>query len=156
MSIPSLKIRNFQAGDFECLYQMDQICFAKGIAFSREELAFYLNHRTGIARIAEQSGVMTGFILAEIERRSIGHMITLDVAPEYRRSGIGKSLMHSMHREFETRGIAISILEVAVENKNAQALYKKLGYQQIDTLVGYYRGKEDAYRMAAGISSGRE
>jgi [ribosomal protein S18]-alanine N-acetyltransferase len=155
MSIPALKIRNFQVEDFECLYQMDQICFAKGIAFSREELAFYLNHRPGIARIAEQSGVMAGFILAEIERGSFGHLITLDVAPEYRRSGVGRSLMRSMHREFETRGIAISILEVAVENKNAQSLYKKLGYQQVETLVGYYRGREDAYRMAAGINSCR-
>jgi [ribosomal protein S18]-alanine N-acetyltransferase len=156
MSIPSLKIRNFHAADFECLYRMDHICFAKGIAFSREELAFYLSHRRGIARIAEQSGVMVGFILAEIERRSIGHMITLDVAPEYRRRGIGETLMQSMHREFERRDIGVSILEVAVENKSAQALYKKLGYQQTETLFGYYRGKDDAYRMAAGMNKARE
>ena len=156
MSTPSLKIRSFHAADFECLYQMDHVCFAKGIAFSREELAFYLSHRQGIVRIAEQSGVIAGFILAGIERPSIGHMITLDVAPEYRRTGIGETLMQSMHREFEGRRIAVSILEVAVENKSAQALYKKLGYHQIETLVGYYRGKEDAYRMAAEINSSRE
>jgi len=132
---------------------MDRLCFPEGIAFSRKELAFYLTRRRGIARIAEQSGCMAGFALAQIERHSIGHMITLDVSPEFRRIGIGRMLLQSVHDEFAKSGIAISILEVAVENKEAQSLYEKLGYQPIETLVGYYRGREDAYRMSAPILS---
>jgi ribosomal-protein-alanine N-acetyltransferase len=102
------------------------------------------------------SGIMIGFILALFQRGSLGHLITLDVDPEYRRTGIGIALMKDMHCELGKRGIAISILEVAVKNTAAQTLYKKLGYRKIETLVGYYRGKEDAFRLAASIHSGNQ
>ncbi len=150
-NISMLKIRNFHVGDFEFLYRMDHICFEPGIAFSRGELALYLNHRHAIARIAELSGAIAGFILVRIERRSIAHMITLDVLPQYRRMGIGTALMEDAHGELARRRIATAILEVAVENVGAQLLYKNLGYREGALLTGYYRGREDAYRMEAKI-----
>jgi len=96
---------------------------------------------------AEQSGRIAGCVLAQVEGLLRAHEITLDVASECRRSGIGTKLMSEVHREFGKRKIGTSILEVGVGNKAAQRLYRKLGYQEINTLKGYYRGCEDAYRM---------
>ena len=53
MSKLPTRIRKFQAGDFEALLQIDQICFPADIAFSRGELVFCLRHPKSIAWIAE-------------------------------------------------------------------------------------------------------
>jgi ribosomal protein S18 acetylase RimI-like enzyme len=55
--------------------------------------------------------------------------------------------MRAFHKAIGKQGIGISILEVGVGNIPAQRLYEKLGYERIEMLEGYYRGREDAYRM---------
>jgi ribosomal protein S18 acetylase RimI-like enzyme len=43
--------------------------------------------------------------------------------------------------------ISTAILEVSVRNLPAKHLYEKLKYQYLETLFGYYNGREDAHRM---------
>lgn len=147
MSKLPTRIRKFQAGDFEALLQIDQICFPADIAFSRGELVFCLRHPKSIAWIAEGAGGILGFAIARAESRSSAHILTLDVIPEARQQSIGTSLMNKLHLELKKQKIGLSILEVEVQNLPAQHLYEKLHYQYLETLVGYYRGREDAYRM---------
>jgi len=45
------------------------------------------------------------------------------------------------------QGVAAAILEVSTRNIPARRLYEKLDYQYLETLAGYYLGREDAYRM---------
>ena len=149
----ALRIRVYQPDDFESLYQIDQICFADGIAFSRKELTHYLNHPQCIVRIADSPGAILGFVLARIESSIHAHVLTLDVIPESRQHRIGTSLMKALHTELEKQGICASVLEVGVGNIAAQYLYQKLQYQHLSTIPGYYHGKEDAYRMARLVRS---
>jgi ribosomal-protein-alanine N-acetyltransferase len=142
------KIRNIRAEDFEALYEIDRICFPVDIAFSRAELLFNLNHARSIARVAYGPGRILGFVLARLETPSRAHILTLDVAPEVRKRGIGTSLMNSLHGELRRRGMDAAILEVGVRNVPAQRLYEKLQYQYLGAIPGYYHGGEDAYRMA--------
>jgi ribosomal-protein-alanine N-acetyltransferase len=154
MSEPPLRIRNFRAGDLETLYQIDRICFPEDIAFSRTELAFYLNHSQSIARVANEPGRILGFVLAHIENSSYAHVLTLDVVPEARRRKIGTALMETLHSKLKMKGIGAAILEVGIGNIPAQRLYERLHYQYLATLRGYYHGKDDAYRMARVVCSG--
>jgi len=147
MSNQPLRIRNFQDGDLEALYRIDQACFPADIAFSRGEFLFYLSHPKSIARVAEGPGGILGFVLARIEARQSAHVVTLDVVPEARRRNIGTVLMEALHEVIGRQGIRVFILEVGVGNMPAQRLYEKLGYERIEKLEGYYRGREDAYRM---------
>jgi ribosomal-protein-alanine N-acetyltransferase len=142
------RIRDFQTEDFESLYQIDQICFADSIAFSRKELAYYLRHPQCIARIADSPQGILGFVLARIESSIHAHVLTLDVVPECRLRKLGTSLMKALHDELQKKGIGASVLEVSVRNTAAQHLYKQLHYQYLSTIPGYYHGTEDAYRMA--------
>jgi len=151
MSDPPLSIRNYQEGDLETLFDIDQTCFPADIAFSQREFIFYLSHPKSIARVAEEPGRILGFVLAIIETRRSAHLITLDVVPEARRRRIGTALMDAFHLEMGSQGIGISILEVAVENMPARRLYEKLGYKSIERLGGYYCGREDAYRMIRAL-----
>ena len=143
-----IKIRNFQTGDLDALYEIDQTCFPEDIAFSRAELTFYLSHSASIARVAEEDGRIIGFVLARIESPVFAHVLTLDVVPEVRRRKIGTALMEELHGMLGERGIRISILEVATGNAAAQRLYEKMQYEYLETLSGYYHGRGDAYRMA--------
>jgi ribosomal-protein-alanine N-acetyltransferase len=142
--------------DLEPLFLMDQICFPPGIAFTREDFSFFLRQPGSIARICEEAGKIAGFVLACAESRFSAHVITLDVMPERRRAGVGMELMLDLHRELEMRKIRKSILEVGVGNTPARCLYRKLGYARIDKLAGYYRGKEDAYRMMLILNRQKE
>jgi [ribosomal protein S18]-alanine N-acetyltransferase len=147
MSSLPLRIRDFRTEDLKELYRIDQICFPPDIAFSQMEIYFYAKQPGGIARIAERQGRILGFVLAHRENRSSAHVLTLDVVPNVRRSGVGTALMNWLHEELRKQKVAFSVLEVGVLNRAAQRLYEKLGYQYKETLVGYYRGREDAYRM---------
>jgi len=142
-----LRIRNYRGEDIEELSRIDQICFPADIAFTRGEILFYLYHPKSIARVAESSGRILGFVMARIESRSSARVITLDVVPEFRQRKIGTTLMNTLHGELKRQGIEKSFLEVAVLNTPAQCLYRKLQYQYLETLIGYYHGREDAYRM---------
>jgi ribosomal protein S18 acetylase RimI-like enzyme len=147
MSGLPLRIRNFQDEDLELLCDIDRICFADDIAFSRAELLFHLNHPKSITRVGEGLGRILGFVMARIENPSCVHVLTLDVVPDARRCRIGISLMRALHRILAKESIGIAVLEVSVRNQPAQRLYEKLQYRYVETLHGYYRGREDAYRM---------
>jgi [ribosomal protein S18]-alanine N-acetyltransferase len=147
-----LRIRHYCPEDFEPLYRIDQICFASDMAFSREEFLFYLRQPHCIVRILEEAGRVAGFVLGRVESRASAHVITLDVAPERRQCGLATMLMNDLHHELEKRKVQRSFLEVGVENIPAQRLYRKLGYEKVGTLIGYYRGREDAYRMMLALN----
>jgi [ribosomal protein S18]-alanine N-acetyltransferase len=142
-----LRIRQYRAEDLDALCRIDQICFPEYMAFSRAEFVLHLNHSERIARVAETSGRIIGFILARFQGASYAHVITLDVVPEARKRSVGTRLMNHLHKELKRRKISASVLEVSVRNLAAQRLYEKLEYKFLGTLPGYYRGREDAYRM---------
>jgi [ribosomal protein S18]-alanine N-acetyltransferase len=143
----SIRIRNYCENDLDSLYAMDQACFDEHTAFSMQELQFNLHHPQSVSLLAERSGVILGFVVAQIQA-PFAHIVTLDVSPEARREKIADTLMKNLHKELSHRGVAVVILEVSVYNKPALRLYKKLDYKYVRSLPGYYHGREDAYQMA--------
>lgn len=133
------------------MHAIDGICFPGDIAFSRSELGRCLNQPGSIARLAEGSGRILGFVVAQIESGDRAHIVTLDVIPEARRQGIGTALMNAMHEELGKRGVRVSFLEVGVHNIAARRLYEGLRYRDLGILRGYYRGREDACSMGRTI-----
>ncbi len=149
-----LRIRNSRPEDLEEIYGIDQLCFPAHIAFTRREFGLYLDDDKSIGRVAEVNGRIAGFVIATITRRFLAHVITLDVVPGMRQHKVGTELMNSLHRELQRQRVRISVLEVDVENIAARRLYEKLNYEYQGLLRGYYRGKEDAFRMTRAIGRG--
>ena len=79
--------------------------------------------------------------------RRVGHFITIDVAPERRRAGLGRLLMQAGEDYLRTLGCLAITLEVALDNIEAQGFYERLGYEQTGRIPGYYADGTEALVM---------
>lgn len=70
---------------------------------------------------------------------SEAEILTLGVAKEFRRRGVARALMIRAAENIESAGGLKVFLEVAVDNKAAEELYKNLGYVSISTRHNYYQ-----------------
>ena len=137
-------IRDYRRQDFETLWQIDQACFARGISYSRRELAFYVARKLGFTLVAELAGKILGFVVVDRDRQGQAHVITIDVLTEARRSGLGSRLMAAVEERLRALGCSAVFLETAVDNAAAIAFYKRHGYTVIQTIPRYYLDSIDA------------
>lgn len=141
-----LLLRPFRPSDFETLCRIDQECFPPGIAYSPVELAYYVNRRGAITLIGERDGAIAGFLVAD-SRRGRGHIVTIDVLPRARRTGLGSKLITAAEERLRAAGCSTISLETAVDNQAALAFYKRHGYSVVGTIPRYYQNSLDALRM---------
>ena len=137
-------IRDFKPEDFDTLWRMDQECFPPGIAYSRPELQAYQRHRRSFTLVAHETedGKIAGFIIAD--NAPTGHIITIDVLPAARRSGVGSKLLRAAEARLRDAGSKAVGLETAVDNVSALSFYKRHGYSVIRTWPRYYSTGVDA------------
>jgi len=145
-------IRDYRRQDFETLWQIDQACFARGISYTRRELAFYIARKRGFTLVAELDGRIVGFVVVDRHRNGQGHVITIDVLPEARRSGLGSRLMAAAEERLRARGCSVVFLETAVDNAAALAFYKRHGYSIVHSVPRYYLDSLDALVLAKQLA----
>ena len=62
-------LRDYSPSDFETLYEIDQACYPRGIAYSRRMLRWYLGQRGAFCIVAETTGepepTVIGFLVAD-------------------------------------------------------------------------------------------
>jgi ribosomal-protein-alanine N-acetyltransferase len=154
------RIRKFQKTDFDTLWRIDQACFDAQMAYSRPELAFYMQRPGAFTLVADgdadsKASSVLGFIVAEARQRN-GHIITIDVVAEARRLGVGSALLAAAEKQLlESRADTVT-LETAVNNDAAIRFYKGKGYFVEKTVPGYYSGQLDALRMVKELGKSGE
>jgi ribosomal-protein-alanine N-acetyltransferase len=153
-----ITLRNFQAKDFETLWRMDQSCFPQGISYSRPELRAYIRRRESFTLVAVDAvtlapdhqhagnqggeGAIAGFLVGH--GGTTGHIITIDVDPSVRRSGVGSQLLRGAEDRLRAGGSQVVGLETAVDNLPALRFYKRHGYTVVKTWPRYYSNGVDA------------
>lgn len=91
---------------------------------------------------------IAGYIVA---RETTGelHINNVAVREQYRRRGIGRSLLCRILDEARRLGVTSAFLEVRSGNTAAQALYEKCGFRAIARRTNYYsEPQEDAVVMS--------
>ncbi len=83
----------------------------------------------------------------------VGHFITIDVAPEHRRAGLGRLLMQTAEQHLASGGCTSVMLEVGMSNLSAQAFYHRMGYHSTGRIPGYYADGTEALVMRRALSS---
>ena len=96
--------------------------------------------------VAEQNGGVVGYIIAEIQGTQ-GLIVSLAVLPEYRKGGIGSTLMREALERLCKKVKRIH-LQVSVENKTAIKFYRKFSFQETSIIKNYYPNGDDAMLMA--------
>jgi ribosomal protein S18 acetylase RimI-like enzyme len=147
-----LHVRKYQPEDFPRLLEIDQVCFVEGIAYSREEMRYFVGMPTAISLVGLLDEQIIGFVIADRFRprrasRSMGKIITIDVAPPAQHSGLGTLLMSAVETELKSAGCDYVSLEVAVDNEPALKFYKKHGYAVLKVLPRYYLDSIDGLLM---------
>jgi ribosomal-protein-alanine N-acetyltransferase len=147
-----LTVRRYQPADFQRLLEIDMSCFTEGIAYSEEEMRYFLALPSAIPLVVLEGDKILGFVIADRFRpqratRSMGKIITIDVAPEGRHRGTGTLLMAEAEAGLKQAGCDYVSLEVAVDNQPALAFYKKHGYSVLKVLPRYYLDSIDGLLM---------
>jgi len=76
------------------------------------------------------------------------------VHPDFRRMGVGSSVLRRVLGIIKRRGAKVVILEVRESNNSAHFLYKKFGFKKAGIRKNYYsRPVEDAVVMAKKVKS---
>jgi ribosomal-protein-alanine acetyltransferase len=122
------------------LYEIEKQSF-KLEAFSKQQMAYLLTEYNAVSLTARVKGELAGFIIGQIEAENnvlVGHIITIDVSPTYRRLGIAQKLLSEVEDIFKQKGIGECRLEVREDNTAALNLYLKAGYEKVGKLENYY------------------
>ena len=129
------------------LYAIEEQCFDEE-AFSKRQIAYLLTDYNTIALAAKDNDTTAGFIIAQIDVESnleFGHIVTLNIPPNYRRKHVATRLLQEMESMLKQRGINECRLEVREDNHIAIKLYQTIGYQTIGKLECYYGKKHGLY-----------
>lgn len=144
------------------------MCFVPGIAYSQEELSLYIRQPRSFTLVAESvpklqktagsaganapNRAILGFLVAEAHRLT-GHLITIDVLPETRRTGVGSRLLAAAEERLRATSCRRVYLETAVDNLPAIAFYKRHQYCAVRTVPRYYSNGVDALMLEKDLLS---
>lgn len=147
-----VELRDYRPQDFARLLEIDQVCFVEGIAYSEREMSYFLGRLSAVRIVGEEAGKIQGFIVADRFRprrsqQSMGQIITIDVLPEARRTGLGSRLLSAAEERLRQAGCTYVSLETAIDNLAAMRFYKKHGYLGLKVLPNYYLDSIDALLM---------
>jgi len=146
-------IRPVAKRDFPRLYEIERECFGKE-AYPRGLLAGLMLNSEFLGLLAETNSEIAGFILGSLEPMNgekVGHVYTLDVAGEFRRTGVASKLLRCMERLFWLGGAKECYLEVRIDNLAARGLYWKSGYKETEFLRDYYGDEAHGLRLKKGL-----
>ncbi len=150
-------VREATAEDVLPVMNINRICLPENYSYGFFESILRSYPRSFL--IAEVDGRIAGYIMCRVERvfsrferfriRRAGHIISIAVLPEYRRRGIGRTLLlKALENLREHYECSEAFLEVRVSNHEAIKLYESIGFTKIEVLKRYYMDGEDAYLMA--------
>jgi [ribosomal protein S18]-alanine N-acetyltransferase len=129
--------------DWRAMHTLDLVCFTPPFRFTARAMRRFAETPHAITLLAESGGQLAAFAITHIERRT-AYIVTLDVAPVWRRQGLARRLM----QESETRAHAAGAHDIALHvfpgNHAALQLYESLGYRRTGLAPNFYAPAHDA------------
>ena len=148
-------IRPMQATDIEAVTAIDRISFS--LPWPERAYQYELNDNPAsllwVAEINPSEGErrVAGLVVAWLILDE-AHIATLAVHPDFRRNGIGESLLLTVLKDAFLKGASQAMLEVRAGNSAAINLYRCFGFEIAGRRLSYYRdNNEDAVLMNLGL-----
>lgn len=121
-----------------------------------------LNHDPACSLLLAADGRpdrIVGFVITRVVSDE-AEILSIGVAQPYQRFGVGKRLVEAALRVMANSEVENVYLEVAADNKAAQALYRGVGFNQTGVRKDYYKrpdgGTSDALILAIAPTTGTQ
>jgi ribosomal-protein-alanine N-acetyltransferase len=142
-----IKLRRFLLTDLEEVMKIEKVSFPNRETWSKANFErFYRKYPKGFI-IAESKEKIIGYAIGELKNNIEGEIVSLAVAPGWRRRGVGKKLTNFLISHFKEKGVKEIFLHVRTKNKAAISFYKTFDFKILKTEKKYFQNGEDAYLM---------
>ena len=135
--------------DLESLYRFEILCFQEH-RFRRDHVDWILRNRQAMTLVEDGPLGIDAAMMLLFERAAC-RILSVAVAPDARRRGLGTTMMRAAEGLTAERGLSTIRLEVSTKNLAAIEFYRGLGYRTDGVLYGYYSWGEDAYSMRKAV-----
>ena len=137
-----MEIKTMTAGEVSQVAELEKLCFT--LPWSEKSVAGELDNPLSVWLVAMEGESLAGYVGSQTVMDETD-MMNLAVAPQFRRQGVGETLVNALVAALKDLGSRCLTLEVRDSNEAARALYAKLGFVEIGRRRGYYRDpREDA------------
>jgi ribosomal-protein-alanine N-acetyltransferase len=142
----NVDLQRLESGDLDAVEEIERVSYPT--PWSRSMFAAELQKPSSLAIGAYHgSGELVGYAIVS-RYVDAWHVMNVAVIPEFRRRGIGKSLLERLFEVTASDPQRGYTLEVRVSNADAIRLYEKLGFEARGIRRGYYTdNREDALIM---------
>jgi ribosomal-protein-alanine N-acetyltransferase len=130
-------LRSYRLGDWRAMHALDLVCFEPVFQFSRGAMRAFAEAPAAVTVLAEAQGELAGFCLAQLDERT-GYVVTLDVAPAWRRRGLARQLMAEVESRLQSAGAVEMELHVFTGNAEAIRFYESIGYARVGVVQNFY------------------
>ena len=121
----------------EALAALHARCFRAPPPWSAADFAGFLADPLAFLLVEGDAGFLLGRAVA-----GEAELLTLAVAPEARRLGLGRKLVARFLYQAQLRGAVRAFLEVKADNAAAVALYESAGFTPAGRRRGYYQSTD--------------
>ncbi len=148
------ELRPAKPGDLTDLADLEKLCFER--PWKPSQLASLL-------AAYPPDGIAEEFALVLAEGRKLlayigwqrvfdeADLLSIAVHPDNRRQGLAQALIRASEPRLRKKGVTLLRLEVSEKNTAAQALYKRLGFEDYGERKDYYGAGEAARLMRKNL-----
>jgi ribosomal-protein-alanine N-acetyltransferase len=147
---PTLRLATRDAAPLIAQLSRDRIEQGLGWSWTTPRVLRSIRDRETNVVLALEASEALGFGIRKYEDDE-AHLLLLAVRAERERQGIGTALVGWLEHSALIAGIGRVSLEARASNASARAFYQRLGYREIQSLPGYYQGREACVRMARNL-----
>jgi ribosomal protein S18 acetylase RimI-like enzyme len=122
-----------------------------------QERVMRWNRSDSIGYLATDRGLPCGLLLSHLDEQDLNkaHLISMWVAPPYRRSGVGNALVSAIQDWAEKRGASQLLLMVTCSNDAAIRFYERLGFSMTGHTEPYPNDSALVeYEMSKALTTG--
>ena len=153
-----MRLREYTESDLETIFALDEVCFEPPFRFSARAMKQFAEARNALTVVAEnETGEIAGFCIAHVERAGKGlraYVVTLDVAPHYRRHGLAGQMLERIEQQAIEAGCDSIELHVSADNEGAIAFYECEGYERSQLVKSFYGFGRHAFVYQKTLASG--
>ena len=146
-------IRSMQTADLPEVQRIEQESMID--PWSEMQLLAEMDAVNGVAFVAEEGSQVCGYAFFRTCAPE-SELLRLAVARDWRRQGIGGTLLDHASRFFSEEGYETCFLEVRCSNEEARHFYMKADFQQVGIRKKYYcQPVEDALQLCRNLKDSR-